>query len=339
MYPPFITGAIFVSLLVIAVYFFTKRQPAIRIPKELKGTSLVPMYDPPKDLTSFDAGTLIGQKFDVRDVVSVVIDLAMRGYLKIRYTQTAGLKLADFEFLRLKDGFDLSHYADRETFALLFNVAGPGSVIHPSVKLSDLRRKKWRYDAFHRLLIQKGGKYLEKNGQVKFDRDRFVFYLLSSIGTLFFTVSFVVLTLEYDSMSEFLDVIGLSIIFGGLGLIMMRLSSRVRFFTLTNYGIETVKHLLGFRFFLSSVESEKYKLLNAPHMEPEFFEKYLPYAIAFGVENEWAGHFVNVRIQQPLWIDGLDMVFSPAACARFFDDFLSEFRAALTAQPKTELRD
>jgi len=38
-----------------------------------------------------------------------------------------------------------------------------------------------------------------------------------------------------------------------------------------------------------------------------FFEKFLPYAIAFGVEKIWADRFKNVGLKKPDWYDGYDM--------------------------------
>jgi uncharacterized membrane protein len=38
-----------------------------------------------------------------------------------------------------------------------------------------------------------------------------------------------------------------------------------------------------------------------------FFEKFLPYAIAFGVEKIWADRFKDVKLTKPDWYDGYDM--------------------------------
>ena len=38
-----------------------------------------------------------------------------------------------------------------------------------------------------------------------------------------------------------------------------------------------------------------------------FFEKFLPYAIAFGVEKIWADRFKDIKLTKPDWYDGYDM--------------------------------
>ena len=40
------------------------------------------------------------------------------------------------------------------------------------------------------------------------------------------------------------------------------------------------------------------------NLKPEFFEKYLPYAMIFGVEKKWAKAFEALNIPQPSWYIG-----------------------------------
>ena len=50
----------------------------------------------------------------------------------------------------------------------------------------------------------------------------------------------------------------------------------------------------GFRVFLSATEKDRMNLLNSPAKTPDLFEKYLPYALALGVEQQWAEQFSEV---------------------------------------------
>jgi uncharacterized membrane protein len=52
--------------------------------------------------------------------------------------------------------------------------------------------------------------------------------------------------------------------------------------------------LAGFRMYLAVAEKDRLSVLNAPERTPELFEKYLPYALALDVENEWAEQFADV---------------------------------------------
>ena len=58
---------------------------------------------------------------------------------------------------------------------------------------------------------------------------------------------------------------------------------------------------LGFREFLERVEVERYRKMIT---SPEMFEKYLPYAMAFGVADKWAKAFESMNLQPPTWYVG-----------------------------------
>jgi uncharacterized membrane protein YgcG len=47
----------------------------------------------------------------------------------------------------------------------------------------------------------------------------------------------------------------------------------------------------GFKMFLTTAEKPRLEVLHPPEVTPEVFEKYLPYAIALDVENEWSRKF------------------------------------------------
>ena len=62
----------------------------------------------------------------------------------------------------------------------------------------------------------------------------------------------------------------------------------------TKEGRTVLDHIAGFRQYLSITERERLDRMTAPRDTPEIFEKYLPYAIALGVENRWADRFRDV---------------------------------------------
>lgn len=56
----------------------------------------------------------------------------------------------------------------------------------------------------------------------------------------------------------------------------------------------------GFKMFLDTAEKERWEVLNPPKMTPQLFEKYLPYALALGVDHSWSQTFEReMRIQEP----------------------------------------
>ena len=62
----------------------------------------------------------------------------------------------------------------------------------------------------------------------------------------------------------------------------------------TPEGRKVLDHIAGFKRYLSITEAERLDRMTSPRDTPELFEKYLPFAIALGVENRWAKRFAGV---------------------------------------------
>ena len=62
----------------------------------------------------------------------------------------------------------------------------------------------------------------------------------------------------------------------------------------TKEGRKVLDQIAGFKQYLSITEGEKLDRMTPPKDTPELFERYLPYAIALGVENRWAERFAGV---------------------------------------------
>jgi uncharacterized membrane protein YgcG len=62
----------------------------------------------------------------------------------------------------------------------------------------------------------------------------------------------------------------------------------------TKEGRAVLDRIAGFKQYLLITERERLDRMNPPEDTPELFERYLPYAIALGVENRWADRFAGV---------------------------------------------
>jgi len=78
-------------------------------------------------------------------------------------------------------------------------------------------------------------------------------------------------------------------------------------------GRKVLDEMLGFRDYLEVAEKDEMNLRNPPEKTPQLFEAYLPFALALGVEQEWAEKFAAVlesirgpdgRGYQPSWYSG-----------------------------------
>ena len=59
-------------------------------------------------------------------------------------------------------------------------------------------------------------------------------------------------------------------------------------------GRKLLDKIEGFKMYLSIAEKDRLNAINSPEKTPELFEKYLPYALALDVENDWALQFASV---------------------------------------------
>jgi len=84
----------------------------------------------------------------------------------------------------------------------------------------------------------------------------------------------------------------------------------------TNAGRRLMDEIAGFEMYLRTAEGDDIRGLEGPKQTPELFEQFLPYAIALGVENEWAEKFSDVLEQagmgesngySPAWYAGHDL--------------------------------
>jgi uncharacterized membrane protein len=101
----------------------------------------------------------------------------------------------------------------------------------------------------------------------------------------------------------------------------------------TEKGLQVYSQLMGFRKFLEMTEKDKLEMLNAPDLKPEVFEKYLPYAIALGVEDKWAERFKNITLTAPNWYEGgnTGAQFNSVVFAHTFAQASTMFAAATSA--------
>ncbi|KKU32371.1 MAG: hypothetical protein UX48_C0057G0002 [Candidatus Azambacteria bacterium GW2011_GWB1_46_27] len=318
-------GLFIIFIFVLVISLFARRAAKIKpkpvIPRELRGRPVVPEYNPPDNLSPIEIGTLLDGRVDVTDISSVIMDLAIRGYLKIRYT-TQEIRFwpdkKDFELIKLKDGADLVHPADKIIFKLLFKSRG-------SVKLSDLKEQKTDFQAQIKKIQEDTEQYLRDKGY--FDRTakdkskKLKTYLWIATAILFIGTFLLTISPSWFGLifiASFAGFVGAVIV---IPIMIMRLANK-----LTPQGIAALGKILGFKEFLQLTDKDKLRLLNAPELRPETFEKFLPYAMVLGVEDKWAQKFEGIYNTIPDWYeDPTEAGFNSYVFARNLALFNSSF--------------
>jgi len=98
----------------------------------------------------------------------------------------------------------------------------------------------------------------------------------------------------------------------------------------------------GFKAFLTAVDADRMQTIIPPNKTPELFERFLPYALALGVEHAWSEQFSQILARaatvdgagsragySPSWYSGRG--FTSFSAAEFTSGFSSSFSSAISS--------
>lgn len=317
---PWIYVAVYIPSLFIFLYWLWYRKG-----RDVGERGVVQVqYEPPEDMTPLEAGTLIDEKTDTRDIVAEIIDLARRGYIKITETEEKGFLLGkrrDYIFEKIKD---LDSEIQSKDFDLkILNAIFEGRKMR---KLSELKKKFYRFipgitkSAFSSLTRK--GFFTENPMSVK--NKYALFGIIVFILTIFLSIAFGAsqVTPPFPLLvSGIVTAISLFIV----GQFMPRKTSK---------GTQMKEYLKGYEEFISRVEKSVIEKLFPPEKIPEVFERNLPFAIAFGEAEKWATAFEGLFTEPPNWYYGKGS-FSPSSFAYAINTFTSEATQILSSAPRS----
>jgi uncharacterized membrane protein len=252
------------------------------------GMSVAPMYSPPANMTPAEVGTLVDDSVDARDMMSTLIDLAVKGYVKIEETQTGTIfHHKDYIFHRLKPVAEWGSLAPHER-AMLSKIFGADLQTR---QLSDLKNDFYTVVPMIKSDIMS---QLKEKGMYTVDPDSAHAYWI--VGILI--VVAVVLLAQYVGHWTVFDSGVVAVISLAISALIIFLFGRVMT-AKSLQGARTWVAIKGFQEFLSRVEADR-----LARMPADTFEKFLPYAMALGVEQRWAKAFAGIQQTPPAWYVG-----------------------------------
>ncbi|HEY1678312.1 MAG TPA: DUF2207 domain-containing protein [Candidatus Sulfotelmatobacter sp.] len=267
------------------------------------GMSVAPMYEPPPGITPAEAGTLLDDSIHPRDITSTMVDLAVRGYIKIEETAEKVLLFThkDYIFHLLKPreqwGSDLAPHER----VMLENVFAGGD----DTRLSSLKNRFYTAVPAIRQDIMSA---LKSKGIYMLDPESAGGYsVVAAVGIL---APFGIL--QYLGWANFLNSIPLLVGCVLISALIWWLFARVMT-AKTVKGAKTYIAVLGFQEFMNRVDADRLKL-----MPPTTFEKYLAFAMALGVEHHWAQAFAGIVKDPPQWYVGPGGVYGAGFNPIFF---------------------
>lgn len=261
------------------------------------GNAVVPQYEPYAALPPMYTGVLFDDALDPKDITAGIIALAHHGYLTIQKTEKKVLFLisVDDYTLTLVQTPDTAVSAfQRTVLHLLFTES---MQVGQTVTLSALKRDRMKQRENFALVQTFEAAVRDDLVTNGFFQASTPWRAVGMSVAVLLVVGAVVSVVRPDTV-PFLIPLGLLILVSGGGALLYMHRKRTR------KGFTALEHLEGFKEFLSVTEKERYAFHNAPTKSPEQFMEYLPYAIAFGVEKEWADVFKDITIPNPGWYEG-----------------------------------
>ncbi|MDP2951190.1 MAG: DUF2207 domain-containing protein, partial [bacterium] len=248
--------------------------------------TIIAQYELPKELRPLEVGYILRQKVLAQDISATIVGLAVRGYLKIKETERKifFFKQKDWELIKTKD-FSTDVTLEPYEKLLLEKIF----LLRGKISISQLQMERKLPDYFRKLKEMITMEMVEDEYFVtEPTKYRNVFVI---IGAVFFISAYFILTRSFFLLfSVALPLIASGILFSVFAIFMPKK---------TRKGAETLWQILGFKEYIK--KAEKYRV---QFQEKEnIFEKFLPYAMVFGLAKKWAKAFEGIYNQQPSWYE------------------------------------
>lgn len=315
-----------------------------RDPKE---RAIMARWEPPAGLSPAEVGTLVDHTPHMHDIIATLVEMAVRGYVVIEERDKEGFLQfgTDYVFHLVRprsEWGDLPRHQHRFLDGLFKHRAeGVGEILKEavgmdddpsegappesldSVKLSDLKNEFYKEipdikDAILDALVRKGH-YLRRP-------DKAMQPWIFGAGLMLFVAfgGFFILADSNPLLGITLAAAGgvSALILGIFGFVMP---------ARTEKGARTREAALGFKRFLEKVEEPRY---NRMIKSPDQFEAFLPFAMAFQCQEQWARAFDDLLTEPPEWYRGhRHGAFVPTAFASDMGQMASTAGTAMASSP------
>jgi uncharacterized protein (TIGR04222 family) len=242
-------------------------------------------FVPPDDLRPGQVGTLVDETANTLDVTATIVDLAVRGFLRIDEIPKEGLfGKKDWELFELKPASGLRPYESMLLGALF---KGRSQVKLSALKNTFATDLKKVEDALYDDAVAQG--WFARRP----DRTRIlwrVLGVLAVVGSVVIAVLAAVFT--HAGLVPLPLVVGSVVLLAAAGRMPRR----------TSKGTGTLRRVQGFRRFIEESEKERARFAERQNL----FSEYLPYAIVFGATEKWARAFAGIdgRLPETTWYSG-----------------------------------
>lgn len=325
----------FISLLVLVGYYLFVW---VRVGKDPAKGTIIPLYEPPANLSPAQMRYIVKMGFDNKIVASTIINMAVKGYIKIKeesgvYELTrnkvaaAILMREELEFAQRLFGREDKLDLKNTNYNIINTAIGylKKFLKNSCEKIYFITNRQYFITGSVLSLILMFGSILFQSIQTNHPEKIFITLFMSvwlSIWTAGVTILLSNVVSLWRSIRQGISVFGQALFLTffsipfiageilGLGMLFYTASfavfavilavifTNILFYHLlrapTFKGRKIMDRIEGFKMYLSVAEKNRLNVLNPPEETPEIFEKYLPYALALDVEQQWAEKFSDV---------------------------------------------
>lgn len=263
--------------LLLAPIFFIFSGLLARFFARNKKQTIMTEYFPPEGVSPAVAGGFVDHSVDNSDVLCLIPHLANHGYLRMEVKEGGFLRKDDITFFKLKEAGPEFFAFERLFFNALFSTGN-------EVKLKDLK------DKFHvHMSTVKASVKAWIDSQGWYESDQKKFGCTVGIAGL--------IALAWGAYAVFgrQNLDGFALI--GTGLFLFFLATR--FNKRSPDGNATYRQLEGFRQFVKKAEKPIIERLMKE--DPLYYDKTMPFALAFGYLKQWNHQFEGLLSQPPSW--------------------------------------
>jgi uncharacterized protein (TIGR04222 family) len=286
-----LVGAIGLSLVALGRRLITWWQDRARRRDQI----IVPQYEPPKGFTPAHMSILESPQADVADVTATLIDLAVRGFIKIEQIRSKRwYRSANYRLTKLTPAQGSLAPFESKLLNALFKKGDQVETKNISTTLPNLSND---LQSIRRQL----GEDLQKRGSYAYSPTSHaasarVWLPLVTIGLGVFAS---ILAYQDEPFALVLTALTVLTSLGCLWLALLKVHR-------THTGATEWAHIKGFKWYLEVAEKDRINFTDAPERTPELFNRLLPYAVALKVEKQWAKQFAGIDVAKAVggWYGG-----------------------------------
>lgn len=304
----------------------------LRVGRDPESEAIIPLYKPDSGYSPASMRYITHMGYDKKAFSAAVVDMAVKGYLKIEESidntftlrktgKKLGLKLA------MGEGVIASALFGSGQKEIVLKQSN-----HPKIsKAIKAHRRSLRGNYEKNYFVTNKGYItpgvilsiitlatvvllLPDADQIATATFMSVWLTIWSIG-VFALISMVISAWKGESKASaiFLTLFSIPFVAGEIGGLVVLITQVSIIFTIimisviainmlfyqwlkapTLAGRRLLDHIEGFKLYLSVAEKDELNFKHPPEKTPELFEKYLPYAIALDVEQQWGERFTDV---------------------------------------------